>query len=81
MQQAVSCRHVAEEALAQFHINSRKICGGRSENGIYFLYFHILLFPLSVLFHQYTLLIQSFIHLLIHSCITNANIITLNKAI
>jgi hypothetical protein len=80
MHQAVSCRHVAEEALAQFHINSRKICGGRSENGIFFLVFSYSPFSafsiIPPIHHA-----QSFIHLLIHSSITNANIISLNKAI
>jgi hypothetical protein len=68
MHQAVSCRSVAEQALAQSQTNSRKICGGRSGNGIFFLLFFVLFcFPLSVSFHQYTMLIHSFIHSVIHS--------------
>jgi len=61
MHQAVSCRPVAEEALAQSETNSRTICGGRSGNGIFFLIFFVFFyFPLSVSFHQYTMLIHSF---------------------
>jgi hypothetical protein len=76
MHQAVSCRPVAEQVLAQFQTNSRKICGGRSGNVLFFLVLFVSsVSPVSIIppIHH--------AHSLIHSCITNANIISLNKAI